>query len=531
MITASAARVRDRVGDRGELVVQHDHVRRPLGDRRRARERHRHLRLRERRRRSISSPTIATIAPARCSASTSARSASGVRSPHDAPMARGRAYAAALADRSPDSTDVRTPIAASRAAASRASGRSESPSASAARKPEPSPIATTVASSPASRTNRSNAGGGPPAIPATNDARPTRTRRPSTVASTPAPATVATSAAARPPCGRRSRGRSDVRSPPRPPRRARARPAGPVDPAALLDREQADAARRERSGLVEDQMRRARQRLQSASARARTRRRGVPAPRPASRAPTASESAQGHETTSSEKVTARARDDDQTARRSPRPPAGRRRIPTPRGREPRDPRPRRRGAVDQADHRGELGGVVLIRVDPYDQRPVAGRRSGEHPVACPARPRPALAGQHRLLDQRLALDDRPVGRHDRSGPDEDHVARRESSPRRRSRSRRRPDAARRSPEGPARGALDRVARARPVHEFHVARENHQRDEHRHRIVVDRTAGDERHLHVLAPRSRREPERDRHTPSTSRRSARSRHAPAKNGQPA
>ncbi len=233
----------------------------------------------------------------------------------------------------------------------------------------------------------------------------------------------------------------------------------------------------------------------------------------ASAAGVASDSAQGQETTSTAKVTASARegpcchhasavDRGQHQQRADEP---RRHAVG----DPGDARAVARGAIDEPLDRREprLG---ARRGDADHQRAVAGDAAGQHRVALGAPLRPRLAGEDRLLDAGAALDDLAVGRdhparahqHDvaggkAGGADRLGVAARGPArdPQRRRRAR-------------PRDAFDRVARAAARDELDVAREQQQRDEHRHRVVIDGAVAAERR-----PRARHErggePERDRH----------------------
>jgi len=229
----------------------------------------------------------------------------------------------------------------------------------------------------------------------------------------------------------------------------------------------------------------------SASGRASTTPRRPSAPAAAaSAAGVASESAQGHETTSSAKLTGPGGRNGRGESEQPRDEDRRRAIG-----EPRDARAGGGREVDHPHHGRELGRLAG-RGHADHEGAVARDRAREHAVARAPRVRPALAGQHRLLDERRAVGDDAVGRHrQRRGVD-----------------------GRGARAGPglvtlggrrqrARGALDRLARALARGELDQPRGEQEGDEHRDRVVVDRAAGPERRPRARAER-RREPERDR-----------------------
>lgn len=68
-------------------------------------------------------------------------------------------------------------------------------------------------------------------------------------------------------------------------------------------------------------------------------------------------------------------------------------------------------------------GVVADRVDPDPHGGVGRDRARDDPVARPARDGPRLAGHHRLVDLRLAVDDPAVGRYPPTRTHEHDVAR------------------------------------------------------------------------------------------------------------
>ena len=67
-------------------------------------------------------------------------------------------------------------------------------------------------------------------------------------------------------------------------------------------------------------------------------------------------------------------------------------------------------------------GVVADRVDPHPQRESVAHRAGDDAVARPLRDRPRLAGDHRLVELGLAVDDRAVGGHPAARAHEHDVA-------------------------------------------------------------------------------------------------------------
>src|SRR5680860_985519 len=67
-------------------------------------------------------------------------------------------------------------------------------------------------------------------------------------------------------------------------------------------------------------------------------------------------------------------------------------------------------------------GVVAEGVDPEADRRPRGNRPGHDPVAGSLVHRPGFAGDHRLVDLGLAIDDHAIGRHARSGPHQHHIA-------------------------------------------------------------------------------------------------------------
>ena len=84
-------------------------------------------------------------------------------------------------------------------------------------------------------------------------------------------------------------------------------------------------------------------------------------------------------------------------------------------------RARRLRLGDEPLDAGERG-VVADGLDPHADRGVGRDRAGDDPVADLLRHRPRLAGDHRLVDLRFAVDDRAVGGDTRAGADEHDVA-------------------------------------------------------------------------------------------------------------
>jgi hypothetical protein len=68
------------------------------------------------------------------------------------------------------------------------------------------------------------------------------------------------------------------------------------------------------------------------------------------------------------------------------------------------------------------GGVIPDRVDAHPQARIGDHGGGHHPFALTARDRGGLAGDHRLVHIRGALDDLTVGRHPRTGTHQHDVA-------------------------------------------------------------------------------------------------------------
>ena len=224
---------------------------------------------------------------------------------------------------------------------------------------------------------------------------------------------------------RAARAPADVPSARRPPRQARS------PSRAASRRSVAQAASRTRPSVSVPVLSRTtcvtRASVSSASLRASTtpERASEPAAA-ASAAGVASDSAHGHETTSSATVTGKR------ARRIELPPDDRRRqrkqqqaADEPRGDaigESRDGAGVRRRALDQAQHRGQArrlaGGAHA-----HHQRAVAVERTRQaRRRPWPARCGRALAGQHRFLDMRAAVDDLSIGRHDGARTHEHDVA-------------------------------------------------------------------------------------------------------------
>ena len=84
------------------------------------------------------------------------------------------------------------------------------------------------------------------------------------------------------------------------------------------------------------------------------------------------------------------------------------------------PRPRLLGLGHQPLDAGQRG-VLADRVDPHPDRRVGRHRAGDDPVADVLGDRLGLAGDHRLVELRRALDDLAVGRHPGAGADQHDV--------------------------------------------------------------------------------------------------------------
>ena len=79
------------------------------------------------------------------------------------------------------------------------------------------------------------------------------------------------------------------------------------------------------------------------------------------------------------------------------------------------------GVGDEALDAGQRG-VVADCFDAHPHRRVGRHRAGDDAVARALGHRPGLAGDHRLVELGLAVDDRPVGRHPTAGADQHDVA-------------------------------------------------------------------------------------------------------------
>ena len=80
------------------------------------------------------------------------------------------------------------------------------------------------------------------------------------------------------------------------------------------------------------------------------------------------------------------------------------------------------GLLDQALDAGQRG-VGADRLHPDADRGAGDDGAGDDLVARSLRNWPRLAGDHRLIELRLALADLPVGRYSGAGPHQDHIAR------------------------------------------------------------------------------------------------------------